>query len=43
MLERFEEALHDPAARLTYSALSGMYTTKCFLLLTRLQVFGNNQ
>ena len=24
-LERFEEALHDPTARLTYSALSGVY------------------
>jgi len=26
MLERFEEALHDPTARLTYSALSGVQT-----------------
>jgi len=31
MLERFEEALHDPTARITYSALSGVYTIKqCF-------------
>jgi len=28
MLERFEEALHDPTARLTYLALSGVYTVK---------------
>jgi len=33
MLERFEEALHDPTARLTYSALSGMYYKNATLLL----------